>query len=199
MGIKALSALLIFGAVLGCVPTMVYADQTELFPDIPKSADYRDAVVELAVMGIIAGDENGNFNPESTITRGEAATIICRMLGVEDETKAIKTCAFTDTQNHWSVGYVAKAAELGVINGYNSTTFGPDDPVTYEQMVKMLVCAYGYGDIATEFGGWPEGYWLVASDLSFFRGISCEHSDDALRKNVVIMIDNFRKLGGYND
>lgn len=183
-------------AVLSLALTMVFlpgranADRTELFTDIPNGAAYFTAVRELAAMGIIAGDENGNFNPDSTITRGEAAAIICRMLGVEDEAKAITTCDFTDTQKHWSAGYVAKASELGIINGYNSTTFGPDDSVTYEQMVKMLVCALGFEDAAAAEGGWPNGYIKIGQSLELMANTQAQSNGQIDRANVAQMVYN---------
>lgn len=136
------------------------------FPDVSADADYAEAVATLVDMGILKGDEAGNFNPDKPISRAEAATIICRMLGVENEAKQIKTAVFTDVpSSHWAVGYTAKAAELGIINGYGNGKFGPSNPVTYEQMVKMLVCAWGYVDDAVLSGGWPNGYIAVAKDI----------------------------------
>lgn len=50
-------------------------------PDVPMSADYADAVYLLYRAGILAGsDSKGTFNPDSTITRAEAAAIITRIV-----------------------------------------------------------------------------------------------------------------------
>ena len=50
-------------------------------PDVPMSADYADAVYLLYRAGILTGsDINGTFNPNSTITRAEAAAIITRII-----------------------------------------------------------------------------------------------------------------------
>lgn len=187
---RLLCALLVAGMILVGLVGQARADQTQLFPDIPDGADYADAVLALASMGIIVGDQNGNFNPNSTITRAEAATIICRMLGVENEARQLKTCTFADTRSHWSVGYVAKASELGIISGYNSSTFGPDDPVTYIQMVKLLVCALEMDKAAQDAGGWPNGYRQVAENLGLLVGISETGNGQINRANVVKMIYN---------
>ena len=50
-------------------------------PDVPMSSDYADAVYLLYRAGILAGsDSKGTFNPDSTITRAEAAAIITRIV-----------------------------------------------------------------------------------------------------------------------
>lgn len=189
-GKRMLCAVLALVLALGVLPGRAKADRVELFPDIPNGAAYFTAVRELAAMGIIAGDENGNFNPDSTITRGETAAIICRMLGVENEAKNMTSCSFTDTKNHWSAGYVAKAAELGIINGYNSVTFGPDDSVTYEQMVKMLVCALGFEDAAAAEGGWPNGYIKIGQSLELMANTQAQSNGQIDRANVAQMVYN---------
>ena len=50
-------------------------------PDVPINAEYADAVYMLYRAGILTGsDSNGTFNPDSTITRAEAAAIITRIV-----------------------------------------------------------------------------------------------------------------------
>ena len=143
-----------------------YADTVGSFPDVPEDADYAEAVEVLADLGIFTGDDKGNFKPDNTITRAECAAIICRMLGVEDEAKAMKNQVFPDVPaSFWGAGYIAKAAELDIIGGYGNGKFGPNDDVTMEQMIKMLVCAWGYGDYAMTLGGWPKGYADVAVEI----------------------------------
>ena len=48
--------------------------------DVPMNADYANAVYMLYRAGVLTGDDAGNFNPNSTITRAEAAAIITRIV-----------------------------------------------------------------------------------------------------------------------
>ena len=41
------------------------------YPDVEDNASYAEAVETLNVLGIMIGDEKGNFNPEASITRAE--------------------------------------------------------------------------------------------------------------------------------
>lgn len=161
------------------------------FPDVPKDAAYAQAVLTLTQMGIVTGDEKGNFNPNATISRAETAAIVCRVMGVEEDAKAMTNAVFDDVPaSHWAVGYVAKAAELGIINGYGDGRFGPADPVTYEQMVKMLVCVWGWETEAKQAGGWPNGYLQIADLNGYTEGIQQSSTDEIARSTVSRLIYN---------
>lgn len=167
-----------------------FADVTNTpFPDVPVDADYAEAVATLAELGIFKGDNAGNFNPDESISRAEAATVICRMLGVAEEAKQLTNVVFTDVPaTHWAVGYVSKAAELGIIGGYGNGKFGPSDPVTYVQIVKMLVCATGYESFAMENGGWPQGYLSVAMGLGLINEVPVSYNNAIPRSMVAILV-----------
>ena len=62
----------------------VRAQQTaEVFADDSAIADYaKESVLAMRSLGIISGDENGNFNPNQFASRQEAAKMISQMLGV---------------------------------------------------------------------------------------------------------------------
>lgn len=161
------------------------------FPDVPETAPYAEAVNALHEYGIINGDNKGNFNPNSSVTRAEAAAIICRLLGMEEDAKQASTSSFSDVPtNHWANGYVATAAEQGIINGYGNGKFGPSDSVTYVQMIKMLVCAWGYDSWATKNGGYPTGYVYVADQLEISKGISFNNNESATRYGVAMLCYN---------
>lgn len=155
------------------------------FPDVPDNATYAEAVEVLADMAVLQGDASGNFNPNKTITRAEAAAVMCRLVGVEDEVKNSQITAFTDVaSSHWASGYVAKATELDIIGGYGNGKFGPSDAVTQQQIIKMLVCAWGYEDSAQAKGGWPNGYAAVAEELGVVSSSSSVSSAPATRATV---------------
>lgn len=146
-----------------------------LFSDIPAGADYCAAVDALYDAGVVTGVSNGLFNPRSQVNRAEAAAIICRMLGMDSTAKPRCETSFSDVPStHWASGYIAAACELGIVNGYGGGKFGPDDPVSYPQMVKMLLCAAGHAGEAEQAGGFPQGYISAASRLGICEaGLSC--------------------------
>ena len=68
---------------------------------------------------------------------------------------------------------------------YGNGKFGPEDTVTYEQAVKMVVCALGYGPMASSQGGWPAGYTSVAASIDLTKGVS-----SSARGDIAVLIYN---------
>lgn len=157
------------------------------FPDVPDDAPYADAAEYLNEAGIMQGDSAGNFNPDRSVTRAQMAAILCRMLG---ETGTAKDGnIFSDVpETFWANDTIVKAAELGIIGGYSDGTFRPDNTVTYEQAVTMVVRAMGLEDVAIEYGGYPNGYIEVADEYGFTWGLSVQRGEAMTRGQISILI-----------
>ena len=179
---RAISGLLI-GGMLIC-PTFAAS-----FPDVDDSAAYVDAVEYVSELGIMVGDSNGNFNPDQAVTRAEMAALVCRILG---ETEDLQTSdEFSDvSETHWANGYIARATELGIVNGYGDGRFGPSISVTYEQVITMLVRSVNLEESAIAAGGYPNGYISVANEYGYTEGISLQPKESMSRSQVAIAIRN---------
>ena len=188
-----MAAVIICSVLIG---STAKANVFEHFPDVPYDADYAEVVNTLAELGIVKGDDYGNYNPDSTITRAEFATMMCRLLGVEDEALAIMSSSFSDVPaGHWAVGYVAKAAELGLVSGYGDGRFGPADTLTYEQAVAVIIRAFEYPEELIEsFGGWPYGYITIAMNAGALDNVSGTLSQPIIRISVATIIHNMLTL-----
>ncbi len=181
----------VLALVLAC--TMVFglvATASTGYPDVADDATYAEAVKTLSALKILQGDENGNFNPDATITRAEMAKILCTM--VKSGELAPTATKFADVAaDHWAGGYIAYAQQLGYIDGYDATTFGPEDPVTYEQVVKLIMAALNYTYVAEQNGGYPTGYLFAAADVDVTKGVSItKGSDPAPRSTVAVLVNN---------
>ena len=106
------------------------------FTDIPSGAWYRDAAEYVYRKGMMAGDGSlDRFNPEGVMTRAMVVTILHRM---EGEPK-IQAAAFTDVAaGQWYTEAIAWASAGGIVSGYGSGAFGPNDPITREQLTAIL-------------------------------------------------------------
>ncbi len=87
---------------------------TVSFDDVPASRWYTDAVNTLASLGIIVGAGDGNFYPNSPITRAEVTTIANRMLGrsadeayVDSHLSQLKQ--FADVTGGWAFYQIMEA------------------------------------------------------------------------------------------
>lgn len=86
----------------------------------------------------LQGYPDGSFRPDNMISRAEFVTALVRSFNLDaDKTDKV----FSDTSDHWAVNTIAEAAGQGIISGYTESLFGPDDPVTREQMAVMLIKA----------------------------------------------------------
>lgn len=176
---KVLALVVAFSMMLSVVAFADYAD-------VAEDASYADAVELLSALDIIKGDDLGNFNPDKTITRAEFAAVVCRALGYGDVAGVNN---FVDVPaDHWAAGVIGYAAQLGIVNGYGDNKFGPEDNVTYDQAVKMLVVALGFENVAQRKGGYPSGYLAVASQYKITSGVKA--TTEAPRATVAQLVYN---------
>ncbi len=144
------------------------------YTDVADDANYAEAVSVLSSLEMLKGYEDGTFKPEGDITRAEFAMVVCRLLGYGATAETPASYApFNDVAaDHWASGAIALAAQQGIVNGYGDGNFGPEDNVTYEQAIKMVVAALGYTVVAESNGGYPGGFQIVAAQAGILDGIT---------------------------
>lgn len=163
------------------------------FPDVEASATYAKAVDTLSALNIVNGDDNGLFNPDNKVTRAEFTKMAVEALGEGASATAQTVSRFNDAANttqHWAAGYIAQGVSDGWINGYDDTTFGPDDQVTFAQACKMLTAMIGYTAYAEQLGGYPAGYVNQASSTGITSGVKANNDDQLTRAQVAMLIAN---------
>ncbi len=156
---KVIALIAVFAMLVSCVAF------AQTYTDVEKEDNYYEAIEMLSRLSIFTGDmdDNGNlvFRSEDSITRAEAVTIIERIQNVL--TAAQTATEFKDVPStHWASGFIAQATAQSIVNGYGDGYFGPDDPVLYEQMVKMLIEALGYAPFVYDNGGYYAGHMYAA-------------------------------------
>ena len=106
------------------------------FTDADKNAWYHDGVHYCVENGLMVGTGAHTFEPNTTTTRGMIATILWRQEGSPTVNAAMN---YTDVSSgSWYEEAIRWADSTGVVLGYGNGTFGPDDPITREQMAAML-------------------------------------------------------------
>ena len=99
----------------------------------------KDAVNNMGSRMIVNGVDANNYEPDRDITRAEFAAIVVRALGLEPETAENP---FSDVMaSDWYSGYIKTAFSYGIITGYDTGTFGPNDKITREQAIAMIARA----------------------------------------------------------
>ena len=178
---KVLALVIAFSMMLSVVAFAGYAD-------VDADADFASAVELTSALGIFQGDEAGNFNADKTITRAEMAAVIIRMQGLDAAAKASAGATeFADVAaDHWASGYINLASQNGIIKGTGDGNFAPNDTLTYEAAVAMIVRALGFEPIAERKGGWTAGYVAVANSYKVTEGAAAT----ATRGNLAVLVAN---------
>ena len=128
--------LLALSLALGLsVPALAAVDDTG-FSDVDADAWYAEAVMYCREHNLMAGIGNNQFAPESSLTRAQFATVLYRIEGTPAVTG---TDAFTDTPDGaWYSDAVLWVSQQNLISGYGGGLFGPNDPVSREQMTTIF-------------------------------------------------------------
>lgn len=117
------------------------------FDDVAADSWYYSGVMFVYEKGLIKGYSGTTlFGVGDTLTRAQLATILYRNAnpGVSSDSRPSNTTGMPDVKGgEWYTAGVNWAVENGVINGYadeqgNRFAFGPDDPVTFEQLITVL-------------------------------------------------------------
>ncbi|AZS13973.1 S-layer homology domain-containing protein [Paenibacillus lutimineralis] len=106
------------------------------FPDVDdRDPELQQAVQFLASKGIVTGKENGNFEPDSLLTRAEFTAMLVRAFYALDETA---TESFSDVHPpQWHHPYIASSEKKHIVEGYPDGTFKPDKTISREEMTAI--------------------------------------------------------------
>ena len=111
------------------------------FTDVSEKDWFNGDVMFVYENGLMLGTSKTMFSPHGTATRGMMATILWRMEG-SPATKGKNS--FTDVEaGKWYADAITWTAENGIFAGYGKEKFGPDDPITREQLAAIF---YRYAD-----------------------------------------------------
>ena len=146
-----------------------FSDQSDI--------SYEEAVDVMTAIGVLEGFEDGSFKPGETLTREQAAKIICTMLLGENADKLGTTSSsFKDVAaTRWSAPYIEYCASLGIIAGNGDGTYNPTGKLTGYAFAKMLLTALGYDAEIEGFVG--AGWNLKVAAMASRAGILSDISD----------------------
>ncbi len=141
-----------------------------------------DTLVDL---GILEGYEDGSLHLERTLTRAEFSKIFVTAF-LTDSDKPDETSDFSDVdRSYWAKDYIIKAVAAGVINGYDDNTFRPEENITYEQAVKIIMRYLKNRDMT-----YPLGYIREAVDSGISDGVSTLIGCNITRADAAYLINN---------
>lgn len=170
------------------------------FRDVASTAWYAEAVAFVNKKGLMGGVSDAAFGPEEAMSRAMLATVLWRMA---ERPAADGPIPFSDVpEGAWYTQAVRWAASAGLLSGYGGGRFGPNDPVTREQIAAILWRYEGqpWADGGTDFADeadispWAATAvdWARASGvLSGRDGNRFAPQDSASRAEVAMTLMNY--------
>ena len=175
------------------------------FTDVSEKDWFYGDVMFVYENGLMLGTSKTLFSPHGTATRGMMATILWRMEG----SPAPKgKNSFTDVEaGKWYADAITWTAENGIFAGYGKDKFGPDDPITREQLAAIFYRYADYkgydltvkgnldkfkdADKITDYAK-TAMQWAVGSDLVKGKsGALLDPQDKATRAEIATMLHHF--------
>ena len=128
------------------------------FDDVNLNDWYYDGIHYCVEDGLMRGMREGTFAPQATTSRAMITTILWRQAGspVVDYLMDFSDVA----QDEWYSEGIRWAAAEGIVEGHGDGRFGPNDPVSREQLATML---YNY---EKKQGGGFVGTWAFQLDFA---------------------------------
>lgn len=175
------------------------------FLDVNTGAWYYDAVKYAVENGLMSGTGTYTFEPNTTLSRGMIAQMLYALEGKPSVSSASN---FTDvSSSDWYDKAASWAQSKGIITGYEDGRFGPNDPLTREQLALIL---YNYAkseghststkaDLSkfaddTSTSPWAQQAmsWAVGEGLLSGRGVNMLYpTGTATRAEVAQIMMNF--------
>ena len=161
---------------------MVMGSSAAGFADV-TSEQNQEAIEVLQAVGVMVGDDNGNFNPDQQVTRNEMAVVMSNLMDYRVANYA-GTSPFTDVPS-WAEPYVAACYINGITAGTSATTYGGSESVTAAQAALMMMKALGYFQYASDFeNDWQLTTLRQASKIELFDGIDTAATEAMTRNDV---------------
>lgn len=162
--------------------TIMYYDAS--FADLAGHWAQTD-LTDLAARLVVYGTGPEKFSPDAGVTRAEFAAMLVRALELP---KAAAAANFTDVAGSaWYADVIARAFGAGLVSGLGDGRFGPQEPISREQMAMMLVHAYRLST------GKSEGDIVSTQEVKF----TDEGAVSAWARSEVRLADALGLMKGY--
>jgi len=166
---------------------------------------YTESVRYVTENGLMTGFGDGKFGPGEELTRAQLAQVLYNREGQPDVTVEN---AFTDVADGaWYSSAVTWAAGNDIVSGYGNGKFGPNDPITREQLAAILWRYAGKPETAGSLDGFTDGgkagnwaipalRWAVEQKIISGKGNGIlDPKGRATRAEVAAMLMRYCELG----
>lgn len=201
---RVLSLLLAVLVTLTMIPASFAADDL----DGHWSQDAMETWVDY---GVIKGYEDGSVRPEKSITRGELAVMLDRIMSYQNKSSN----NFNDLGDSWYTDAILGASAAGIIGGYEDGTVRPEATISRQEAVVMIARVLGLHVAGTadnmftdanEIGSWAKDAVDAMAAAGYIHGSNGQFRPTAgiTRAEIVTILNNIfaglcREGGSYTE
>lgn len=151
-------------------------------------AQNSDEMAMLVDLGLISGYQDGTIGPRQPISRQEIAKLCSQISG---ELTTAASCRLPmSVRTAGRAPYIEDCYAKGIISGSSDGLFRPNDEVTAQELVKMLLVCIGIEDSGFTGANWAERVNATASSLGIYDGYYASPTKPLTRDEACLLIYN---------
>ena len=179
---KTISLLLVISMILSLSPVV--------FADTVKVDSETESIGLLNALGI-----SKETNPDLKITRADFSKMLLKVIGFE----AVSEFVFSDVAyDHEASGAIYTLYNMKLINGKGEGRFFPEDEMTIEEAITVMLRFSGYDELANYQGGYPTGYTFVANDVNLTKGVAYKIGETLTLAKAAKLFENLFEVSLFS-
>jgi hypothetical protein len=149
------------------------------------------ALGTIRALGIMVGDDQGNLNLSSHVTRAQFVTMMTAASSYKDTIgSGSGVSLYKDVKSsYWGSEYIKLAVEQSWMTGYTDGTFRPDRTITLEEACTALLRLLGY-DPSTMAGSFPTAQLTKAKSVGLLDDVTAVQGQTLTRQDCVTLFYN---------
>ncbi|MDR6881336.1 S-layer homology domain-containing protein [Bacillus sp. 3255] len=128
--------------------------ETGKYQDVPDGYPYQSYIEELSAKKLVDGTGDGQFSPDSPLTREQFAKLVVMVFGLPAVDGGIP---FEDCTEAWSRPYILSAYRSGIIQGTSEVSFSPKQDVSKQDAAVMLSRLFAADAVQQNEQDWAGG------------------------------------------
>lgn len=156
-----------------------------------ETSEQETAAGLVTALGIMPANSISEFGSNTIVKRGQYALYVARLMNysVSAASNGARG-SFDDVDITTEQGAAVQfLADLGAISK-NTREFNPNEGITYNDAVKILLSALGYDLLASSYGGYPSGYTKIAAENDLNKGLSSISTTALTKTETAIILYN---------
>ena len=139
---KKFISILLAAFIAVTTQVLIYAEEQNV-SDLKYYENVVEALDIMHALGLYDEYSETNLNAEKEIKRGEFASFVGRLIKVSENNDENNIYYYDVPKSNHAFGAVNALTDLGVLNGAGDKLFRPDDTITQDNAVLVLIRALG--------------------------------------------------------